>query len=34
MNAIGSAINTDSNNEHYVYNNTFHPYFASCHCSQ
>jgi len=24
--AIGSAINTDSNNEHYVYNYTFFPY--------
>jgi hypothetical protein len=30
MNAIGSAINTDSNNEHYVYNYTFLPYFANC----
>ena len=28
--AIGSAINTDSNNEHYVYNYTFLPYFDNC----
>ena len=31
MNAISSAINTDSSSEHHVYNNTLLPYFANCH---
>jgi hypothetical protein len=31
MNAIRSAINTDSSSEHHVYNNILLPYFANCH---